>query len=74
MWNNKRHTRMINQNIHTQQFESIDLINEFPISNTKNSYEAYVSKVSSIDIKQIKSYLGLVYFGLVSLLSITLFL
>lgn len=65
---------MINQNIHSQQFESIELINEFPITDTKKSLETYINKVSSIDIKQIKSYLGLVYFGLVSVLSITLLL
>jgi hypothetical protein len=63
---------MINQNIHSQQFESIEILNEFPISDTKKHLEAYVNKVSSIDIKQVKSYLGIVYFGLVTVLSITL--
>ncbi|MCW8849145.1 MAG: hypothetical protein OQJ81_04130 [Melioribacteraceae bacterium] len=63
---------MINQNIHTQQFESIEMINEFPISETRKHLDAYVNKISSIDIKQIKSYLGIVYFGIVTVLSITL--
>lgn len=63
---------MINQTIHTQQFESVEIINEFPISDTKKQLEVYVNKVSSLDTNQIKSYLGIVYFAVVSVLSITL--
>lgn len=64
---------MINNNIHAQNLESSKLIfGENHISETKKNFSAYVDKVTSIDIRQVKSYLGLVYFTLVSLLSITL--
>lgn len=63
---------MINQTIQTQQFKSIEMINEFPISDTRKQMELFVGKISSLDVKQIKSYLGIVYFVVVSFLAITL--
>ena len=66
---------MINQNIHTQNLQSTGLVfEENNFKETKINLEALVSKVTTIDPKQLKSYLGVFYFGVVSLLSITLFL
>lgn len=64
---------MINQNIHTQSFQSNELIlSKNRINESNLNLETYVSKVASIDKQQIKSYMGIMYFVLVSFLTITL--
>lgn len=64
---------MLNQNIHTQSLNSTELIlGKNHINESNLTVETYVSKVASIDKQQVKSYLGIMYFVLVSLLTITL--
>ncbi len=64
---------MINQNIQTQSFQSNELIlGKNQINESNLNFETYVSKVAAVDKQQIKSYFGILYFVLVSLLTITL--
>lgn len=64
---------MINQNLQTQSFQSNELIlSKNHINESNINFDAYVNKVASVDKQQIKSYLGIMYFVLVSLLTITL--
>lgn len=65
---------MLNSNNQSQNIESPELaINSESSIRKSNLVERYLSKVTSQDIEQIKIYLGVVYFVLVSIFSITLF-
>ena len=64
---------MINQNIHAQNLQQTELVfGEKHFTESNHNLKTYVSKVTTFDMNQVKSYLGIFYFLLVSLLSITL--
>jgi len=60
---------MLNSNTQSQNIESIEVS-----TDRNNVLDKYLSKITSLDIGQVKIYLGLVYFLLVSVLTFSLFL
>ena len=65
---------MLNQNTASQSIESKELIlGKITVNDSPKLITAYLSKVKSLDVEQVKVYLGIAYFALVSLLSLSLF-
>lgn len=65
---------MLNQNISDQRIETQELvIGDVTSHESSELVTNYLSKIRSLDVEQVKIYLGFAYFGLVTLLSISLF-
>ncbi len=65
---------MLNQDTTSQSFEGKELILSEIIPNDSSKLNnSYLSKIKSLDVEQLKIYLGIAYFVLVSLLSLSLF-
>ena len=65
---------MLNPNISDQRIETQELvIGDVSSNGSSELVTNYLSKIRSLDIEQVKIYLGFAYFGLVTLLSISLF-
>ena len=65
---------MLEQNISHQRVEVKELlIGDINANESSKLVSDYLSKVRSLDVEQVKVYLGIAYFALVTLLSISLF-
>jgi hypothetical protein len=65
---------MLNQNTSSQSFQAKEfLLGELAQNDSPKQISTYLSKIKSLDVQHVKVYLGLAYFALVSLFSISLF-
>lgn len=65
---------MLSKTSPVQNIESSELLfEEAVVDNPQNIFSNYLEKIKSQDIEQVKIYLGMAYFLLVSVLSFSLF-
>lgn len=65
---------MLNQDITHQSVEVKELvIADLTTHESSKLVTDYLTKVRSLDVEQVKVYLGIAYFSLVSILSLSLF-
>lgn len=65
---------MLNQDITHQSVEVKELvIGDLSTHESSQLVTDYLTKVRSLDVEQVKVYLGIAYFSLVSILSLSLF-
>ena len=66
---------MLSSNSQSSNLKSTELtINRISTFESTSTLEKYLSKIKTKDVEHVKLYLGMVYFTLVSILSISLFL
>lgn len=65
---------MLEQNISQQRIETKELIiGDIQTHESSKLVTDYLTKVRSLDVEQVKIYLGIAYFALLTVLSISLF-